>query len=118
MIPHKLQLKNFLSYGADFQTIDFRPYHLIHLSGKNGHGKSALLDALTWVLWGQARKIGTSAKADAGVLHLGEVEMMVCLDFMFNNQTYRVKRDYSKKYCFCFRSTYALFWESLITKIR
>lgn len=98
MIPLTLQLKNFLSYGSTIQTIDFTPYKLICLSGKNGHGKSALLDALTWVIWGQARKIGSNAKADHGVLRLGQVEMMVCLDFMFNNQTYRIKRDYSKKY--------------------
>jgi exonuclease SbcC len=52
MIPLKLQIKNFLSFGPDIQTIDFTPYPLICLSGKNGHGKSALLDALTWALWG------------------------------------------------------------------
>ena len=98
MIPLRLQLKNFLSYGSTVQTVDFYPYNLICLSGKNGHGKSALLDALTWAIWGQARKIGSNAKADHGVLRLGQVEMMVCLDFMFNNQTYRIKRDYSKKY--------------------
>ena len=50
MIPLKLQLKNFLSYGATVQTIDFSPYNLICLSGKNGHGKSALLDAITWAI--------------------------------------------------------------------
>ncbi|MCF7900481.1 SMC family ATPase, partial [Candidatus Babeliales bacterium] len=98
MIPLTLQIKNFLSYGSPTQVIDFTPYKLICLSGKNGHGKSALLDALTWAIWGQARKIGSNAKADHGVLRLGQVEMMVCIDFMFNNQTYRIKRDYSKKY--------------------
>src|SRR5205823_6403870 len=56
MIPLTLQIKNFLSYGPELQTINFGPYPLICLSGKNGHGKSALLDAITWSLWGQARK--------------------------------------------------------------
>ncbi len=60
MIPLKIQIKNFLSYGPETQTIDFQNYNLICLSGKNGHGKSALLDAITWALWGQARK--TSCK--------------------------------------------------------
>ena len=46
MIPLKLQLKNFLSYGPEIQIIDFLPYYLICLLGKNGHGKSALLDAI------------------------------------------------------------------------
>ena len=67
MIPLQLSLKNFLSYGAHLQTIDFSPYNLICLAGKNGHGKSALLDALTWALWGQARKINGAVKADEGL---------------------------------------------------
>jgi hypothetical protein len=41
MIPQKLQIKNFISYGPNLQTIDFTNYSLICLSGKNGHGKSA-----------------------------------------------------------------------------
>ena len=98
MIPLKLQLKNFLSYGADIQTIDFSPYPLICLSGKNGHGKSAMLDAITWALWGQARKISGSSKADQGLLRLGQTQMMVILDFAFNNTVYRVKREFAVTY--------------------
>lgn len=98
MIPLKLQLKNFLSYGPDIQTIDFGPYPLICLSGKNGHGKSAMLDAITWALWGQARKISGSAKADQGLLRLGQTQMMVILDFAFNNTIYRVKREFAVTY--------------------
>ncbi len=97
MIPLKLHIKNFLSYGEQ-QTIDFAPYHMICLSGKNGHGKSALLDAMTWALWGQARKVHATSKADHGLLRLGQTQMMVALDFMLNDQTYRVRRDYSFMY--------------------
>ena len=79
MIPLKLQIKNFLSYGNDIQTIEFGQYPLICLSGKNGHGKSALLDAITWALWGQARKLAGNAKADQGLLRLGQTQMMVML---------------------------------------
>lgn len=96
MIPHKLQLKNFLSYGADFQTIDFRPYHLIHLSGKNGHGKSALLDAMTWAVWGVARKVTNAVRADQGLLRLGQLQMAVIFDFEVSGQLYRVKREFLK----------------------
>jgi exonuclease SbcC len=94
MIPHKLQLKNFLSYGSTLQTIDFGTYHLICLSGKNGHGKSALLDAMTWAVWGQARKTNTSVKADQGLLRLGQTQMMVIFDFECNGQRYRIRREY------------------------
>jgi exonuclease SbcC len=98
MIPLKLQLKNFLSYGPEIQVIDFTPYHLICLSGKNGHGKSALLDAMTWAVWGQARKSTVSAKPDATLLHLGQTFMMVSFDFEFNGQIYRIKREFGKTY--------------------
>jgi exonuclease SbcC len=95
MIPLKLQLKNFISYGPQVQTVDFQAHHLICLSGKNGHGKSALLDAITWALWGQARKSGTSSKADEGLLRLGQSHMMVTLDFVAHGSTYRVRREYT-----------------------
>lgn len=94
MIPLRLQIKNFLSYG-DAQVIDFTPHNLICLSGKNGHGKSALLDAMTWALWGQARKTITSTRPDQGLLKLGQSTMLVCLDFIFNGQEYRVRREFS-----------------------
>jgi len=96
MIPLQLKLRNFLSYGSHTQTINFEPYHLLCLSGKNGHGKSALLDAITWVLWGQARKTGGTLKADEGLLRLGQSNMMVSLDFLCNGQRYRVTREFVK----------------------
>ena len=95
MVPLKLQLKNFLSYGPEIQSLDFEPYHLICLSGKNGHGKSALLDALTWVLWGQARKVSGTSKADDGLIRLNQNHMMVSLDFICSGITYRVRREFS-----------------------
>ncbi len=98
MIPLKLQLKNFLSYGPELQIINFEPYSLICLSGKNGHGKSALLDAITWALWGQARKISGTAKSDEALLHIGQTQMIVIFDFFCNNQTYRIRREYMKTY--------------------
>ncbi len=98
MIPLKLHIKNFLSYGSDTQIIDFTPYKLICLSGKNGHGKSALLDAITWALWGQARKTNAMSKADQGLLRLGETHMMVIFDFSLDDTLYRIRREYSHSY--------------------
>jgi exonuclease SbcC len=97
MIPHKLQLKNFLSYGAQLQTVDFSGHRLICLSGKNGHGKSALLDAITWAIWGQARKAGGATKADSHLLRLGSSHMLVAFEFFFNNTLYKIRREFSKQ---------------------
>src|SRR3990167_2678545 len=98
MIPITLEISNFLSYGPCPKTIHFGSYKLICLSGKNGHGKSALLDAITWALWGQARKTGSTVKPDDGLLRVGQTEMSVTLDFLFNALLYRIQRLYSKKY--------------------
>jgi len=96
MIPRKISLSNFLSYGEKLQTIDFGAYSLMCLSGKNGNGKSALLDAMTWALWGQARKTSGIAKADAGLVRLGATRMLVSFDFLFAGKYYRVRREFAK----------------------
>ena len=86
MIPHKLSLKNFLSYKEPLEPLDFSQMHLAVLIGQNGHGKSALLDAITWALWGKARA------SDDALMHLGSSEMQVDFEFMLNEQRYRVER--------------------------
>jgi len=53
----KLTFQNLLSFGAFPTTIDFE-YGVNLISGKNGSGKSAILDALSYCLFGQPyRKI-------------------------------------------------------------
>lgn len=98
MIPLKLQIKNFLSYGSELQTVNFEPYNLICLSGKNGHGKSALLDAMCWAVWGEARKVSAASKPDMGLLRLGQRNMKVVFDFEFNQRRYRIRREFSFSY--------------------
>ena len=53
MIPLELHLRNFLSHRET--DIDFRGVHLATLIGENGAGKSSLLDAITWAVWGRSR---------------------------------------------------------------
>ncbi len=91
MIPHKLRLSNFMCYREE-QTLDFSGIHLACLAGENGHGKSALLDAITWALWGKAR-----ADRDDELIALGETEMWVEFEFVLAGQRYRVWRQRSKK---------------------
>ncbi|MBC7251778.1 MAG: SMC family ATPase [Anaerolineae bacterium] len=91
MIPLKLRLYNFMCY-RDPQTLDFSGIHLACLAGDNGHGKSALLDAMTWALWGRAR---VGARHDDELIHLGQTEMEVEFEFALGDARYRVirKRD-------------------------
>ena len=55
MIPLQLTLSGFLSY-RDRVELDFTGFDLACIAGSNGAGKSSLLDAITWSLFGQARK--------------------------------------------------------------
>ena len=55
MIPLQLRLSGFLSYRDPIE-VDFTTFDLACISGSNGAGKSSLLDAITWSLFGQARK--------------------------------------------------------------
>jgi len=98
MIPLKLQLKNFLSYGEEVTIVDFSNHSLICLSGKNGNGKSALLDAISWAMWGQARKTFGTVKPDENLIRLGQTRMLVSLEFLCSGQKYRVRREYAKTY--------------------
>jgi exonuclease SbcC len=54
MIPLRLELTNFLSY-RDTAVLDFENIHLACISGLNGAGKSSVLDAITWALFGRSR---------------------------------------------------------------
>ena len=91
MLPIQLSLKNFLSYREAAPNLVLEDVHVACLCGPNGNGKSALLDAITWVLWGRARGQRTDQ-----LLHHGQNEMSVDLIFDISNNRYRVSRRYSK----------------------
>jgi exonuclease SbcC len=90
VLPLSLKLRNFLSYREDVPTLHLEEVHLACLCGANGHGKSALLDAITWALWGKAR-----GQRQEQLLHQGQQEMTVELEFQVHDQRYRTVRRYA-----------------------
>ncbi len=96
MVPVRLRLRNFLSYGEDAPTLDFEGIHVACLSGGNGQGKSALLDAITWALWGEARKSSDLRKPDEEILRIGARSMEVDFTFRVSGDEYRIVRSYSQ----------------------
>ena len=92
MIPVRLALKNFMCYRDNVPSLSFDGIHVACLCGDNGNGKSALFDAITWALWGKSR-----AKDDDDLIHLGQSEMEIELEFISGEQRYRVLRKHAKK---------------------
>ncbi|MEK7873215.1 MAG: SMC family ATPase, partial [Chloroflexota bacterium] len=91
MIPLRLTLRNFMCYRAPPEPLSFEGLHVACLCGPNGHGKSAILDAITWALWGEGR-----ARSDDDLVHMGETDMEVDLEFEARGDRHRVVRKRSK----------------------
>ena len=93
MVPVLLKLSNFTSYGENIPELNFAKFHLAVISGSNGVGKSSLLDAITWCLWGWSRAGDNSDQ----LVRLGAQEMYVEFSFDLDDNTYTVKRKRSLK---------------------
>ncbi|MCS6994633.1 MAG: SMC family ATPase [Anaerolineales bacterium] len=89
MIPLKLSLSGFLSYRTPVE-LDFTMFQLACISGHNGAGKSSLLDAFTWSLFGEARKRGEE------LINAACDTAEVLLTFAYEGDTYRVRRSLTR----------------------
>jgi exonuclease SbcC len=87
MIPVRLKLRNFMCYRDNVPSLEFDGIHLACLAGDNGNGKSAIIDAITWALWGKAR-----AGSDDDLINTTRNEMEIEFDFTVADQLYRIVR--------------------------
>jgi exonuclease SbcC len=85
MIPLSLRLSGFISY-LDPVELDFQSFDVACISGSNGAGKSSLLDAITWALFGVARK------RDDSLIHSKANTAEITFDFTYEGNTYRIQR--------------------------
>ena len=70
-----------MPYRENVPTLDFTGIHLVSICGDNGNGKSAIIDAMTWALWGETR-----AKRDDDLIHQNANEMEVEFEFAVGEQ--------------------------------
>lgn len=99
LIIKNVTLKNFLSVGNVSQTIKFAEDDLVLVLGenmdlggdgnRNGVGKSTILNALSYALYGDAL---VKIRKDNLVNKINIKGMMVCLDFEKNGVNYRIER--------------------------
>lgn len=90
MVPLKLELTNFLSYRRT-AVLDCAGLHLACIAGANGAGKSSILDAMTWALFGKSRSRSDEDVINRFALRQGEAAE-VRFTFGLEGAVYRVVR--------------------------
>lgn len=89
IIFSKLRYKNFLSTGNTWIEIDFCANSKTLIVGKNGAGKSQMIDALTFALYGKAfRKINLSQLVNS----INQKRTLVELEFKIGSTKYKIVR--------------------------
>ena len=63
MRPLELRLRNFRSFHGEGHSFDFRDRRLIGVVGPIGSGKSTILDAIAFALYGRTPRIGRDTKS-------------------------------------------------------
>ena len=85
----KVRWKNFLSTGNQFTEIDFLKHSTNLIIGTNGAGKSTVLDALTFSLFGKAfRKINKPQLINS----VNEKDCVVEVEFSINGTQWKIQR--------------------------
>ena len=88
MKPIRLELKGFTAFREE-TVVDFEGRSLFAIIGPTGSGKSSLLDAMTWALYGAVPRVGTSTRQ---LISHGANSMQVRFDFSTRDSVYRVVR--------------------------
>jgi len=99
MIPLKLTLEGIYSY-QDRQTIDFTALSeagLFGIFGAVGSGKSSILEAITYALYGETERLNARDKRGYNMMNLKSNKSYIELDFVnFEERTFKVTREFKR----------------------
>ena len=90
----KIKWKNFLSAGNQYNEIDLDEKSMTIIVGKNGAGKSTIIDALTYGLFGKSFKKLNNAQL---INSINGKDMMIELFFSIGKREYHIKRGMKPK---------------------
>lgn len=93
MRPLRLELEGFACYREPVE-IDFAGLDLLAISGPTGSGKSSLVDAIAYALYGRVPRVGSEIK---DCMSQGLERMSVTLEFGVGDERYRVCRSTSRR---------------------
>src|SRR5216683_1268609 len=94
MRPLRLRLENFTCF-RDPVEINFEGLNLFAITGPTGAGKSSLLDAMIFALYGRVPRMG--ARGLSELIALGRDRMAVVFDFRVGSRIFRVARTARRK---------------------
>lgn len=89
IIFETIKYKNFLSTGDTFTEIDLNKSASTLIVGQNGSGKSTILDALSFALFGKAHR---NINKPQLVNSINQKSMLVSVDFAIGNTKYKINR--------------------------
>ena len=90
MRPLELRLRNFRSFHGDHHRFDFRGRRLIGIVGPIGSGKSTILDAIAFALYGRTPRIGRATKS---LIHQRADNAAVALRFEVEGDVWEAVRN-------------------------
>lgn len=86
---HYVKFKNILSYGNVETTFDLSSYRHTIITAANGCGKSSLIDAICYVLYGKPYR---SIKLGQLINSINKKNLLVTIEFSIGNDTYKIIR--------------------------
>ncbi len=94
MRPLRLRIENFTCFREPVE-LNFEGLNLFAITGPTGAGKSSLLDAMIFALYGRVPRIG--GKGLSELIALGRDRMGVVFDFALGNRHFRLARAIRRK---------------------
>ena len=89
MRPLQIEVQGFTAF-RDRQEVDLSEFGLFVITGPTGSGKTSLLDAMIFALYGRVPRAGRHGMKD--LISQGIAEARVKLEFSVDDQRYRVSR--------------------------